>query len=310
MEMVKLGCSIFLKSDPKQAIQREFKTGDKVVCNDRELIIGERLGPIHADDQNIVYTTDDPTAVIVFGSNKIIHPLKRQFANKQSWGIKSAEYIDIDKDTGFAIVERLYDPLGSYCWLSCSNQIDPLDEDYALPISRLINWFLDKDRTPLNFTPEHLMFDRRGVLKCLKVAVKGPLDFNALVQFAIKVSAGNRYIFRYIMEKSNLWNHRYAKFYDDIAKRAICGEKGFVTDLATSRDIIDHKIISRAKEFEKEVLKLKDRCLLQIKPEGELADPKLLALKVSERLIGCYRASGAVGVLPEYLEKDIISALS
>ncbi|MBA2727189.1 MAG: hypothetical protein H0U49_03340 [Parachlamydiaceae bacterium] len=310
MELLKIDCPVILQKDPKHMAKRNFKSGDSVVCNHRLLKIGERLGTVHEGDQNVVFTTDDPNVAVVIGINAVLHPLKRMLAYSEGWGIQSAEYIDIDHKTGVALVERLYDHLGSFKWTSNSNLINSVDEDVAMPLWRLLRWFVEKNSTPLNFSPKYLMFDRRGILKCLKVTTKGELDFNSLVKFADETSSGNPHIFRYLMQKSELIGHKYAKFYEDILKYAIKNEEESVQNIATSRGIIDHRIIGRGKEFEKEVLNLKERCMKQIKPERLLADPKVFEQKVSEQLLTSYLNSAAAGLLPDNLEKEIIAKVN
>ena len=310
MELIKIECPMMLQKDPKQMKRREYKPGDQLICNNRLLIVDQRLGERHDNDQNFIYSTDDPTVVAVIGINAVIHPLKRLLAENEGWGIKSAEYIDIDHKSGVALVERLYDPLGSYTWASQSNRIVPEDEDIAMPLWRLLKWFIDKNRTPLNFSPKHLMFDKNGILKCLKVATIGEFDFNALVKFVDETSAGNRHIFCYLMQKSGLNMHKYARFYEHIVKNALQDEKDLAADLAKARGIIDHRIKECGIELEKKVLRLKDSCLKELKTAGIFKDAKLLDLKVREQLIKSYRDALSAGFLPDYLAKEIVAQVS
>jgi len=308
MALANLDCKQILQADQKHINKRELlNPGDEIICNRRVLILGERLG-VNRDefDQNMIFATNDPTIVVSIGVNQVIHHLKRVLVRDESWGIKSAKYKDIDSQSGYALIERLYDHLGSYTWVSNSDEIDPKDDDLASPISQLIKWFLKQNRTPLNFSPKYLMFSQKGDLKCLKVTLKTGLDYNALVQFVYECSSGNLHIYRSLMQKSDLSSHSYAKYYQDIVTFAARDEKHAAEDVAVARDIIDSRIVERGKELTEEVAFLKAKCRAFFNAKGYFGSTQGLIKEIAEELLVSYKASFSAGMLPDFMEADII----
>lgn len=299
LALVNLNCSIFLQKDPKHIAKNEqFKTGDRILCNGRELVLGERLGEDKLDDHNIIFATDDPEIVLSIGINAVLHSLKRQIANEESWGIKPAAYIDVDEANGNALIEKLFNPLGSHQWTSKSDQIDSNDEKVATPLWKLLKWLIKQNKTPLNFSPKYLMFDRQGYLKCLKVALKGDFDFNALEQFAFECSGGNRYIYRYLMEKSQLRSHPIAGYYAEMVAYTLKGEKYDAADVAATMGIIDKRIVQRGRDLVLEVKEMKELACVKIKGLGTKESAVEIDKRVSDELLASYKTSGAAGMLP------------
>lgn len=311
MILANYGCRIIIQKDPKYIAQRDaLKPGDTIVCNRRELTLGAPLGDREKkEDHNIVFATDDPNVVLSIGDNCTLHPLKRMLVDEESWGIESAKYIDIDEKSGYALIEKLHDHLGSYVWISQSNQIQSADEDIAIAIGKLLKWFLDQGRTPINFSPNYLMFDNQGYLKCLKATSKGGLDFNALVEFAYRCSASNKYIYRYLMVNSELNTHLFAKFYEEMAAYAARSEYHDAADVAASMGIHDSRIVDRGRKLVDEIGELRKRVESKIMLADPTADPVAVRKRVGEQFFQNYKDSATAGLLPDFLEAVMISTL-
>lgn len=308
LALVDHGVSVFSKSDPKQLAWRDsLAFGEHLICKQYELIVGNRLGikPDGQDDKNYIYEIQNvPNVVLSVGTNTSIHHLKQKIGTDHGWGIKSAKYIEIDPKGRFAVLERLKDPIDSYQWKSAKAQLNPEDEDVGTPLWRLLQWLLEQQKTPHHFSSEYLMFDAKGRLKCLKVALEGEFNFDALVAFAYKCSKGHPKVFQFLMEGSGLCQHTYAKFYEQIVDDVSKGKTNDLLDLSSAMGINDKKIVETGSKLRNEALALKQKCFEKLK--AKYINQAELETQVGVALAFCYKESSSAGIIPAYLEEDMI----
>jgi hypothetical protein len=312
LELVDRGCKIFLQKDLKHLDWRySLRPGDKLICNGSELTLGDPIGQQGEDrSNNLIFSIqNDNGKVVSIGINEAVHALKHKIGIDHGWGIKSVKYQGIDLKGRFAVLERLHDPLEGYQWKSGVDHIHREDENVATPLAKLLQWLLEQERTPLNFSPKYLMFNIKGRLKCLKVALEGEFDFNALEQFAWQCAAGNSKIFEVLMEASGMCEHVFAKFFLKMVINSLEGDDQDAGDIAASMQISDPRIVDRGKILFGEVTQLKERCIKKLKRTYEIPSHLDLPKELGEAILDCYTFTSAAGILPAYLENDVIETV-
>ena len=305
--LVKRKSAIFNQKDSRHLKWRKkFKPGDKLDCNGIEVVLGEAIGPkASGKDNNLVFeVANAPNLVVVFGINRLILPLKAQLAEEMSFGIRSAEYIQIEKNGKFALVEKLKTKVSNNQWSSTKYPLNSKDLALLTPISKCIGWFLKQNRTPTHFHPEYLMYDVRGELKCAKYSIQLPFSFIDMENYALVTAAGNPYVYKYLMESSGLLAHEHARYFREVVQ-AVCEERD--PDLYILSQVLkvkDFEYVDRAKELVQEVILMRDRCIAAIKERG--AYQKNMTKLVSKAIWLQYKEYNSASLLPPQIEEIVL----
>jgi len=301
-------CKLLLQKDARHIRWRSaLKTGDALYCNGKTWILGDQIGKKNSDeDHNLIYALkDDPDHVVQIGMNEALLGMKQKLSCDFGFGVRMAEFKELDPLGRFAIVEKLSAP--QFDWTSCKGKVSKADQDSALALKGLLKWLLEKQATPHNFSPKYLMFDPQGQLKCVKLSLKGEFDFNALEDFALSCAAGNLTIFQYLMGKSELNGHEFAKFYRKIIEDVLKGENTAIEVLGDG--IVDSRVIDRGKALGQQVLQLQAECCGLILEKRRRSSPKDLAQQVGKQIFRHYERTLAAGILWPSLKDDVVQAL-
>ena len=303
-----------------------MKKGDVLTCNGKQYILGERIGQkAIGDDNNYIFAIEnDKDMLVMVGINEAVLALKQKLSEEYEWGIKGVEYKYIDPRGRFALVERLHDPLGGHQWTSTDEVITEEDQEVASPMAGLLDWMVQQEKTPLNFSPKYLMFDKDGQLKSLKVTMEkykekseeeGPLkvepdfDYNSLEQFAYECAGGNLRIYKYLMECSGLKTHKYAKYYSIMLENGLKGEKITAANQAGMEQITDPRIVDRGEALAKEVVLLREKCCLSVQKSLGGIVPKNLKEMVDEKIISFYEKNRSAGILWASMDIQVVSGI-
>lgn len=277
LELILRGCQLFTHADPKHTAFRDsLKEGDTLSCNGKKVVLGPELGGKRGGKENhqVVFAVQgDDSRVVVIGNNQASVGLRKILSERQGILFHTPDVYDLDVTKGIALMERLEEPLKDYDWSSDKRGLNPVDKNVIDPITNVIRWLVDNQRTPHNFAIESLMYtkkDEKGerLLKCLKVPLEAEFDYNAIEAFAFSVARGNLQVWKYMMEASgmllpiNLKSKAspFAVFYKDVFRRALKGDETPMETVATTRKVAFKSIVERGKVFYDEVVKVKEEC--------------------------------------------------
>lgn len=303
-------CRLFLQKDEAYLQWRNsLKRGDKLYSGRHTYTLGRQIGRKSKpeEDRNIVFrVAGDRSIVLTFGVNRALLGIKSKIGREHSWGLKSVKYLRIDRRRRFAVMPRCHQSLSSIQWKS-SHQLLAEDEAALVPIARLLHWFIEQEKTPLNFSADYLLFNKKGRLKCLKVVLEGPFDYNALVGYVIKCSNGNYLIYRLLIEP--LLEHRYADFYAAIVENAAQDVPYDVVNVAAVHYIPDDGIIRQGQVLQEQIVALKMSCQKRLVREFDVSASDCLASAVQNAISSCYNEGCYVGFLPPSFEQEVIDNL-
>lgn len=313
MELAYRNCSIFALPEPKHAQWRaSLKSGVTVSCNGKDYVLGEMLGkPKKVDKRHVYRIVDNPDAVIVIGCNKIILGVQSLMSKYLSWGIYPANSIDVDDKGMSAVVEYLPHALNTAAWTT-KNTLTEEDKKYAKPFIEQVKWNLMMGATPLNFNTKNLRYNKDGILKSFKIPLKSPiLDFTEAENFIYECSNGQSLIFKYIMTESGFYDHKYAKYYQEITENAIDDEDVGAENVAvfSRHQVVEPNIISRAKVLYKEVEETKRKILKHILENYDITDIQDVGGWVQESMKKVFKQAGTVSTIWPQYDQYVISMI-
>lgn len=161
-------------------------------------------------------------------------------------------------------------------------------------------------QTPLGFTPAMLMINSEGEMAALKPLKAGPFDFNALEDFTLRCSGGDKELFRVLMEESGLGSCEAARFYDDALKMYLLGNAIPVEDLAGIYKISDPKVVDRCGVLLDAVKTLKAALYPKLRALFPDESPSTFGKRINEAILAGKRASATAGFLWPALENEIL----
>lgn len=306
-EFVNKNYTIFNMIDKEHLAWRNtLKKGEKLHCNQIEVILGDPIGNQSENDYNVVFEVQNaPNLVAVFGINKFSHLLKGNLADRIGFCIPSARYLQIDKNGDFALIEKLTGGLTDKVWTSSNDTISPEDFNDLIALRNSINWCIGQNRIPAYFSPENLMYDVFDALKFTKLSTELPFDFNALEDFIWKIAAGNRTVYKFLMENSELNKHAHAQFYQTIIK-AVCNyEDPNIHVLSQIRGIKDHRIVDRGIQLAQDATLTIENSLDRLRENYPNLPPSFR--KTTGKLFNeIYKNEGSVSLLTGNMKTSLI----
>lgn len=314
MALIEKDCHFFLEQDLHHVRKRDaLQPGDRIVCDGRELILGEPLHEKVSGDaeRHVVYSLlNEPDLVLSIPWGRIAH-IEREIEELHSWGIESVKCEYIDPKGRFALKERLYFPLDSHEWKSCDGVLHPEDHAIAKLILRnLLWWLLEQNKTPTNFSPNYLMFNSQGRLKCLKVALSGQADFNAMVQFIKKFSRENRAVYKFLMKGIKANDHLFGKFYANVVEMALEDKEHNLRNFAAVMTVVDNRIIDRGIELYNEARAFVQRCKKELRSHYDIYTCRNLNREICRVFLASYNDSASAGILPSFLQEEVITKVA
>lgn len=301
------GCRIFLQKDKEHLLWRDtLKPKKAFIHKGRVLTLGEPIGKKENPelDRNVVFNVaEDDKIVLVFGINRAICGIKDKIAEKLSWGLKSVRPIDMDEQRRFAIMPKCQDPLKYIKWKSVCSHLTKDDLNLAMPMKKLLEWFVGQNKSPFNFSSEDLIFSAEGRIECLKATLEGPFNFNELVKYAINCANGNESIYNFISEP--LKEHKYAKYYSEIVLKSLLDKPDNAGKIAQVYEIYLSDIVNQGKILQKQIIALKkkaERLLKRINGNGENSFSK----EIDKAILSSYQKQNYFGILPENFEAKVL----
>lgn len=288
----------------------ELGPGSLLDCNGKGVVLSGRIGPRDDRfDNNLVFEVAGPSQqVVVIGINRLTLHLKAALSEQMGFGLRSAKFIDIARDGSFALVERLEGNLSDIQWTSTELGLSDEDLELLVPVIHAIRWFIKKNKIPAHFSPEHLLYDSNGVLRCAKYTV--PLRFSFIEMEAVikAIAAGNSTVFKHLMKKSGMLKHRHAEYFQSMVL-ATCKEQDPDPAIRSQiKEILDFHYIDRARDLVLEIESVRNHCLASLQQAwGRL--PANIDFAVNSKIWEIYAQNGTVSALPDNLEEMVLASL-
>lgn len=302
------GCTVFQQDDPSHMLWRHgLKKGKLLNYYNKTITLGAQIVSSTSEkDSTVVFSLEDrPQQVLVVGQNKAALSIRRFRLQGKNVGIQSVQFLDISSNGRWALMERLQ-PLNSHKW-SSSGCINSKDSDLMNALGTLLESFVKRNFTPANFCLSNIMVDAQFHLKALKpITEEMPFDFNALEEFAFLCAAGNLTIFKHLMTMSGLSAHFTARFYNELIKNALNGDKTSIEDMSGICKISDPRVVDKGKAFVREILNLRNRLCMKIHEMQPNKDLKVIEKEVSNQILICHNATKACGILWPSLAQDVL----
>ena len=325
------GCEILHGEDGAHMDWREaLRSGHEITCNGKKLVLGEQLSPEkEIDDEFKVFELKNhPDWVVKIANNRFRLLIEERKAQNEDehWGFRLVETVDnieedaqkppvrgLDKEGRCVVLEKLSNPLGDYEWTSTEARLEEEDEKVALVFANhlfcLYQWKANAEKLSLN----HLLFDRSGVLKSVRLLKKGEPNYNEWEAHCFAASKDNPYVLAYLIQASKLSEHKVAAYYRAAVAHAL---KTGETDLLSRPLPMGHRqgcYDKRIKELCAEALELRRVCLKRVtamlRKKGENASDQEeeLSQKIGERLVYFYKESSTPGILSsDPLQKQVL----
>lgn len=302
------GCRHFVQSDMRHIEKRKkFFYGEKIACNGKWFFVGTSLEQQFSKHFDCVhlYTLLNSSHLLAIGPNRAFYRLQKEISKVYGWGIPLMEIVDIEEHGHFALIHRLEASLLAYPWKSGPESVDGTDCAVLTPVAEFLKWCVKQEKSPYSLFAHNLMFNRFGELRALKILFAVPFDFNSMADFVFEVAAGNRIVYRFLMERSGLQNHPCAQFYLDVALKTLRGEEFSVKNVAAASQIVSHSVVKRGAQLKQKVLSLKERCreVLAFKVPKVDGEKVLASILIS---MHCYFSAGFV---PSFVEKELLKKI-
>lgn len=204
--------------------------------------------------------------LMIVGPNKICLRYGHSIRSKSFWGLSTPQVQYIHPKGRYAIVEKLPVPIDSIQWKSHSLSIlDAADRQYADPLQKLIQFFVEERNSPKNFKAEYLRFDRKGSLKSIKACIPcGHMDYLALEEMAFQLAhRENRAVYQHIIQplkNDDFCQKQLLPFFQKVVSGVFENQYGLIERLANVHKIKDKALIDRAKELLRFANQIKADC--------------------------------------------------
>ena len=324
-DLSKHGFTPITEPDPEQIQWRDtLHEGSKLFIGTRCFELGTEIqhkekeekakneapssGPEKASllDKNKIYNiVGQPNAVLVISFNRAVAGI-RQFEQKRSAeegesGIcQLAEYLDLDPEGRFAVVEKIT-PLSHHRWHTAESDTKIHSEDLriCLHINQLIAACLREgnEKTPRHLTTKHIGINTTDQLKCLRFTDDGPFDLNKIERFINDLAPLTHPIYTHLMTASRLTQHRSARFYHDMIGRALESQKNLSPDeirkeasLIGACSNIEHgQIIDESVIIFQKMQEIKERHMQLLRKKGDQSPAEIS--KSVEKVIKSIKSS-------------------
>ncbi len=313
------GCELFLQEDKRHLNWRKsLRPGQALDCNGRKLIIGELLKSKKSaeSDRNLVYTVaNDETVVISIAPNRELHTLKREVNDQFSWALETPNYIDIEKSGRFALVERLPHSIAKYPWKSNCSKLLPEEQLIVNGVKKILEWFIDQEKSPTAFCAAEIMFGQLGYLKFSKAHFEGVIEYNTLIKFVDECANGNKWVYNALIKTIQAHTQEAritCSFYKAVVRHGLWPVNYDLVGIRAIHRIHPHHTDIFEQDFKllEKVIQIKKSILGQLMLLHPTAKAKDLEEKVSKAILICYEKSNYIAFLPENFEQEVIATMS
>lgn len=305
------GFQLFNKKDAEHiAWRNSLKAGSKIETSQGQVTLGERLCRKDPKNDSIqVYAiAEDPNKVVWIGVNSVIPRLKEAYRSEEA-GIPSAQCYEIDKEGRFAICERLHNALADIEWQTVSNAklLTREDQDILTPVAKLLNWCIQLQVTPQEFSPEYLMFNTKGALRFARLCYMQEFSHPSVEDFILKTAKGNQVIYDFLMRASGMLKKPEHQFYRKVVEMALKKETVSLSDMGAKYSIVNSEVIDRAEALYKEVSQMQSLCEEVIKQNYSISKcEKKVQLRMNFEIFQFYLDNSLSGRLRPKMETSII----
>lgn len=301
------GCQVFRQSDKQHIVWRSgLKNGTVLNSGKQQWVLGSQIPFTKMDaDNTLIFSTDNSAEVILVAHNKVVLGMRHHWQEKHNnYGLEPAHF-EVYEEGRWAVMEKL-DSVVERNWQSVSGQSELHSDDVPLvhELSDLIGKFVKKEKMPLKFCADALMYDPNYRLKYLNVDMAAEVqvqndffDFNALEDFVFACAGNNLAVFKHLMTASGLAMHPTGEFYHELIKNALKGDQTSVEDMAGIYKILDPNVVIRGAALLKEVCALRDLQMLKLRQAHPDKDKKAILLEANARLLHSHKATAACGRL-------------
>ncbi len=312
-ELARRNLKIFNQPDPKvHALRKDHKPGSEVKCNDKVYILDKEIPSKKTkDNNNQVFTLqNDPDHVLIFGTNTAILATKKFVADEVGSCMQSAEWKEVDKKGVCALVEKLGTPLSEIKW-SDKKKISPDDIKNLDPICKLVDWWIEQNKTPRNLNINTIRFSKEGVIKSTIPMLAGEFNFPVVVNFFQQCAKNNPAAFKYLMNRSTILKQIYVKYYNQIVEETFKEKPSDPEDVAASLmfKITDPNIISEAKCLRKNIKKLQKKIMASLLKKYEIEDPLKISVSSIKHFLRLYRFDQSICFIWNDMKKRIIKEI-
>ncbi len=194
--------ALFTETDPSHLAFRDaLKEGDTILCNQRAIQLGKKLGKKKSPDRQVYFEIQGEADKLVYlGVNRALPGIRKEATHHDAWGIQPASVLEVDSEGACALVERLTTPLTSLTWTSNSPHITQRDLKQAQPLLNWLRWLKQEQFMPHDLDITFYMLDKDKVLRSTRPMAKIHYHLPALENFLKQLN--NPFILDYL--KSNL----------------------------------------------------------------------------------------------------------
>lgn len=311
-------CKVLTKTDEKHLKWREtLKEGDTLLG----IRLGKQIGKktIHFD-KNLLFEIQnengeiDPDRLIKIGPNCASLALKAKLCEEKLWGIlKIPSFFSIEPKGRFAIIERLKYPLNSFKWEK-EEKIDKQGKKVIYALKELIEEFLNRGFTPINFSKDYLFFTKEGEIASSKGFQKGKnFDVMVLEEIAYQFANGkNLAVYQTLVDPLLKFkeNKIYIEYFKEIVALAVKGETPRKM-LGGIYGIKDKKVIEQSERLYSDVTKVRKECYQYIEAHYEVKNLNEFKKMFESTFIKLYQESKTFGRLwPEITAQAIQEKLA
>jgi hypothetical protein len=293
LEQFECRCELFDQADIRQLRWRaELRHRSVINGKDKDFFIDKKLSPDKAiGDHYQVYSLIGEDRVVKTGKNRFelnVEGWKTADENLH-WGFKPVKTFEVDPEGKWMIQERLDQSLKGISWKSQMAKLDPEDEKKALAVASHLFWMRYQDASPKGLSADHLMFDKEGEIKSIRILKKEKFNYKTIAQFIKEVANGNWYLEKYLWEVSGLTEHPIATFCYNIFEYTIRGGKEKIMFTSQAEGYKEDYIHEHVEELCEKVRQLREKVTTFLKERNLYKDDK----QMGEWLLRLYKQTSA-----------------
>lgn len=333
----KEGCELLGKEDAKYMHWRErLRPGAQISCNGKVFTLGEQLSKQKdLDDEFKVFALEgeeNAGYVAKFANNRFKLFIEAEKLNDENehWGVHPVRIIDeigqdqeghaikgLDCSGQCVIQEKLVFPLSSHEWTSSSaaERLTEADERIALVLANHLYCQHQWTASSQILSPAHLLFDREGVLKSVRILKKGEDDYNSWEKFCFEVAKDNKAVLAYLMSVSKLNEHEVGRFYREVVSETLATGQTSLLGRRLPDGYRKTAYQAHVEQLCAEAKQVREACFKRLQAhyrrqsQYTLQHEEILKNLISRRLADYYKASPTPGILSSSLQEQVIASL-